>query len=362
MTKNNELSSFVQRNANVITVIVTVGIILIGGSFASGSGAWLYTMGAVGAIGLLVLIYLNFKSVIKAALAIFVLLYTMSTMIRFSVILSDEKLLAYATLQQLCLFLLLLLFSYFISGIRSRWTAVGLATLVNFSIILQYNTALGFASGAAIGSIVFFLHFKYLKNPFSLRNSTPELVDNENIDKRIHEIALLEGWNVKKRTKRLFRRKYVPDYLVWNDTNAFLLIPIRLNEELKAIEGRRGAKLTYMGNPVNKWLVGLTGPRIPLWTARYASVMVVLLDTDNTNGTEAKTIGVSLPDTMRKLPVGIYPAKKMFGSAKKVKTLSHLSEVYGPFTKSLSTKQYKALNASFGGFAVEVERNGKENG
>lgn len=360
MTKNNEFYGFIQRNANIITIFAVVAVILVGGSLASGSQTWLYSLGLVSVVGGISLVFFNFKSAIKGAIAIFVLLYAMSTMIKFSIILSDDNLLAYSSLQQLCLFLGLLLYSYFTYGIRSRWTAVGLATLVNFSIILSYPTKIGFASGAAVGFIVFAAYYKYLRNPLLGDSKFPQLVNSDEIDAKIHKVALLENWNVQKRTKGLFKKNKSSDYLIWNENNAFLLVPIKMNSAFVSVEGRRGAKLAYEGNTVNRWLLRLTGARVPIWSVRYAPVMAILLDVDNTNGSEPQTIGVGIPDSRLPLPIGIYPAKKMLNSSGNVHTFSHIVEKYGTFVRELTPRQYKSLNSLIGQSAGNYIKNENE--
>lgn len=105
-------------------------------------------------------------------------------------------------------------------------------------------------------------------------------------------------------------------------------------------------KLAHRGVSINTWLLNMANRRLPLWRARNAPIMLVLLDSNSENGIKPQVIGVAMPDTLKKMPVGVYPAKGLLSSApKKSKAVfSDIDTSYGEFVGELSDKHLKAMS------------------
>ena len=124
-----------------------------------------------------------------------------------------------------------------------------------------------------------------------------------------------------------------------------MLYPIRM-EQAFGVMGRRHQQLSYKEHPINSWLRSLSFMKNPYFKSRGAETLLVLVDMDNANGKETKTIGVSVADSKRVVPVGIMPGKLLKSEDEKAlqKALASLDENFESFVTDLTPKQQTALS------------------
>jgi hypothetical protein len=143
--------------------------------------------------------------------------------------------------------------------------------------------------------------------------------------------------------------------VVWAD-KAYLLHPIVMDKAFSAI-GRKADKLGYAQKSINPWLINLSFQEVPVWKSRGANIMTVLVDLKNANGGKPRVIGVSLPDTKQKLPVGILPGRVFQSNDphKIQKAFEVLEDEFSDFTRPITDKQKAALSRF--GVTVDIEEN-----
>jgi len=175
----------------------------------------------------------------------------------------------------------------------------------------------------------------------------PNSSSDEHTDAAIERQIEGTSWEARKITTRsLFKKEYTSDYLVWNDTYAFVLHPVKLTSKFSISPGRKSTKLVHRGHSINPWLLYLINKRLPLWRSKNASMMLVLLDVENKNGVTSEAIGVSIPDSKKKIPVGIYPGKNFLNSSSKKSAgvLDDIEKKYSSYLTTLTEKQKKAMS------------------
>ena len=346
------IKDFVNRHANIVTGFVALLIFIAGAGVVNGEETWWVAAAALGVAFVILFIILNARVVIKSTLAVIIVgvLANMALQIGPYVSYVENFSLIWMA-QQFFLFFSFLAISYLVSGHRSRWTAtiVGLFSSFLFtSFVLSYmETHIALLLSIPFSFIAFFMYYSWWGILTSKEKHMPAFVDKESVHDAIVNQAKTDGWNVVPMTQRVnvLTRKKETNFLLWNDRYAFVVRPTLFESELQESSQRRSlGSLTYHGFSLNKWLLSLTNHVLPSWRSRNASMMLVLLDVDSTNGTIPRAVGVSLPDSKRRLPVGVYPGRVVTTKkGAKLGVLPKMAEAFGQYLSPLSEKQRQAL-------------------
>lgn len=346
----NSFTPVLQKNANLFTFFAIAVIIVAGLGMVNGKTTWWLSAGAVLIIALIVFVFFNARVLVKAAIASLVALFTANFALSGGVFLSPESSVGLVWMTaQLFFFFAVVGVSYLTTGSRSRWTGASYALIFNLimtsAFIESMNSNLAIGLGMACGLALFMGYYRAGIWKAGRSSSAPANEISTSIDEALALHAEREGWEIRKMHKvNRIRKTDTIDYLVWNGQHAYVLHPVRLESKFSISPSRKSTKLVHRGMSINPWLLWLINKRIPLWRARNANIMLVLLDVSNMNGTTPETIGVSLPDTPKKLPVGIFPAKNMLAQRKKIGVLSAIDRKYGVYLRDLTEKQKQAMS------------------
>lgn len=342
----------VSRHSNFFVAISSGLILITGMAIANGKADWWVSSLAILGFFLAVFVFMNARVMVKATIATVVTVFMANFALQAGAMLSPYSAAGLLWLSaHLTLFFFVLMFSYFSIGYRSRWTAViysQVFTLFAGVILIGFTPPiLGVGLSALLGFGLFTLYYKGLgKRAYSAAHMPNNYVD-ERLDAAVEKHIASGEWNARKLTTRTkVRDNEISDYLVWNDDYAFLVHPVKLENKLAISPGLRSSKLVHKGRSINPWLLYLVNKRIPLWKSKNAPIFLVLLDVDNTNGTAPEAIGVSIPDSKKKIPVGIYPGKKFAANNTKKPTglFDDLVKKYAQYSEPLTEKQKKAMS------------------
>lgn len=246
----------------------------------------------------------------------------------------------------LFLFFACLAFSYLVSSGKSRWGTMTIVQILAFSSTYLFsmgfgNVDLGTLTGVSFGILMFVFIYKLSSASRFSKTGMPENIISENL------LKSFETGSAEANMNSVYLSNKNPEtgsFLVWND-KAYLLHPVLLKSGFTGI-GRKLNKLGYRDKNINPWLINLSFTETPAWRSRGANIMTVLVDLNNKNGSEPKVIGVTLPDTKRKLAVGVIPGK-MFKSTNPVelqKCFEILEDEFDQFVNPLTDKQKRALS------------------
>lgn len=340
----------IKKNGNLFTGFVALVILVAGVGIVNGRETWWISAAAITFAFLLLFFYLNARVLIKAVVSGLIAVFLANFALQGGVIFDPTSSVGLVWMTaQIFLFFALIATSYLMTGHRSRWTGAALScasalmAAAALSELLPMLGAIGASMG--VGFLTFFAYYRLSGKLMEHSRLMPTHEVSEAIEEAVYAQAEREGWEVRRLASRsLLRRTETVDYLVWNGTHAYVLHPVRLASKFSISPGRRATKLVHRGASINPWLLNLVSKRLPLWRARNAPMMLVLLDVASTNGVRPETIGVSIPDSPRKIPVGIYPAKGMLTASKKSKgALADMDRTYGDFLKPLTERQIEAM-------------------
>jgi hypothetical protein len=255
----------------------------------------------------------------------------------------------------LFLFFACLAFSYLVSSGRSRWGSLIGTQIISFGAtyitsVAFENVLLGTLIGLTIGLIQFFVVYKLSG---ASRFSKKGMPVNSLTEDFITSAAMAADENAMDSFVIVGRKPETGSVVIWRE-KAYLLHPVVMDRAFTAV-GRKADRLGYNRKNVNPWLINVSFQETPVWKSRGASIMTILVDLKNANGSIPRVIGVSLPDTKRKLPIGILPGKLLQTSNpdKLRKAFEILEDEFGDFTKSITEKQKSALSRF--GVPVKIE-------
>lgn len=334
-----KIEKLMSENANILTAYAVAMILIVGTGVVSGQGQWYGPAILISIVFAIFLLIKNAKVALKIGFCALSVLLFASFAFQVGVLLDPSATFALVWMgTHLFLAFLLLAVSYMSFSGRSRWMGVAFSQIVMFTLtyslsLALVNWVLAVAAGAGAGVVAFVLFFFVFNKVDRKGKKMPaRYTDLERVEQFC---ASLEGeWNtvveVEGATSRVF---------VWNDTYAYMLIPLDMDYAFRT-KGKRGG-LSYDGKDVRPWLLGLLSG-VPYGKARGADITVVLLDTKNRNGNKAQAIGVPHPDAHRPLLVGIVPGKSFnkIGPA----IMREADSLLGPLKAALSTKQKQALS------------------
>ena len=291
---------------------------------------------------------MNARLLLKAAAAIGMTLFATDMSLKVGFLSAPQSNIALIwSSAHLFLLLLLLTYSYISIGYKSRWIGIFLAQF----FFLITTSALGVTIGLGIsvfigfslGVLVFLTYTRWISLFFLSRAIFPENTVKDGFDEKLMFWCNKTDWNVRKFVRN--SKTETTTYMVWNNNHCYVLYPINMEEKFDEKLSKKHASLTYLNKNINPWLLYQTKKNLPLWRSGNAPMMLVLFDNDSVNGRTAEAIGVSIPDSQKKIPVGIQPGKNFMTSKKN--PLDSIDEKFGKYLPTLSKKNLKALD-SFG--------------
>lgn len=347
-----------RQNGGMFTIFAVALICISGITLVENPANWWISAASVSAFFVVVFLYMNARVFIKIGIA------SITTVLLSSF---AFKVGSYADpngtggLVWMCAVLFLffgcLAYSYLVSSGRSRWGTLIGTQFMAFSAtyitsVAFENVLLGTAIGLALGFASFVAIYKlsgasrFSKAGMPVNTLTEDFINATSIaaDENAMDSFIIKG-----------RKPETGSVVVWRE-KAFLLHPVVMDRAFTAI-GRKADKLGYNRKGINPWLINVSFQETPVWKSRGANIMTVLVDLKNSNGREPRVIGVALPDTKRKLPVGVLPGK-IFESKdpeKLQKAFEILEDEFGDFAKPITEKQKAALSRF--GVPVTIEEN-----
>lgn len=347
---NNVKETF-KNNGTLLTIAAVALIIVSGVSIVDNRENWWVVALSTAGFFFVVFLFMNARTVIKAVLVSIFTLFLATSAFQIGLAIDRFGLSSLMWFSQiLFVFFSLLSFSYLVNSPRSRWGLLGLTQLVVFIltyILLSLNLSSSTAIlTSAIAGIIFFIFF--YKNYRTHKKHMPNNVLNENTAENFVKSFKKLGWNATA----LVDGENEGGILLWKDY-AYYLYPVMMSSPFTN-RGRKISRLAYEGYNVTPWLLKTAFTKLPLWKSRGADITLVLLDMKNTNGKEPRIIGTDLPDTKKKLPVGVIPASDKNAG----KIIKNIDKTLKPFKTELSDKQREALSRIGVTESVVVEDSG----
>lgn len=339
-----------RRNGRIITIFTCLLIIAVGFTLVNDPGRWWVSLAAVALFFVVIFLFFNARVLIKSTVAIGLVLVESAWAFKIGAV-SDYTGNGGSTwmLSTLVAFFTALAISYQMPSARSRWGVAALTTTASFFFV--YSVAMGGLSlgwaaviGAALNIAFFILIYRYGRRSSYKVNNMPPVDMDEETQKAITEGLRNYGWGAAPAKGR-----YKGGLLLWNERHAFVLSTMESKQRFGiSAKGRRArgeSYLTYEGNNVNPWLMDLVFQLVPFWRTRGANIMLVLLDRRNGNGTDAKVIGVEVPDTKARIPVGILPAQSYLDSRRYPQMAKRIEDEFNGYLHALTPRQIRALDS-----------------
>lgn len=371
----DSIKTTVRTNGTLLTFLSICFIIIVGLTITNNVSNWWITGLLLIAIGVIIFLFFNVKTVIKSAISLILLVLFSSEAFRmgFTVDKNDGSggVLWMTTI--LFIYFALASYSYLTSSGASRWATLtssmilGFVATLSLSITDILSITPAILIGALINIITFLFFYRFTRKTKFKNDGMPKNIFTQEYEERVLEAAQEAGWNAtvirpplkkNKKNKEKFNKvnkelSQQGKILIW-DKRAYLLYPIDMDRQFAEI-GNRRSKLGYYTKNINPWLLKLSYSEVPVWKAKGANINVVLLDVNNGNGSKSKIIGTSLPDTKKKLPIGIIPSKiikqKITKDSKKdahitkiADLIDNIDEEMIPYTQNLTEKQKEALS------------------
>lgn len=355
-----DVSELLQRNGGLFTVFAVFLIIATGVAIFDRPDRWWWSAVAVAVFAIVAFLFMNARVLVKATVASVLVLIMGSYGFRLGATMDPQGVSGTIWMTSLySTFFACLAGSFMWPSGKSRWGVVTATSVIGFAgVFLMGASGVPIGISIVLGSIfsiaLFFLWYKFGKAARYKADAMPTVAISEELVNNLYEAAIESGRGAWKRSK-----KNTDSLVFWNEEAAFQLVGIHLDQPFGA-GGRKGEYLSYSSRNINPWLLSLVYRLIPTRKTRNADVMLVLLDFENKNGSKAKVVGVNVPDTRRKIPVGILPAKHLLSTTKHVKLLETVETEFSEFVTELSPKQLEALD-SFLPEEEEIEATDAEN-
>lgn len=349
------MSEVFQTNGLLITIFACVAIVISGFTLIEAPERWWIVLLLVAGVFIGVFVLINAAIVIKVLASLAVLVFTTAFSFQLGATIDPNGSGAFIWLfSTLIVYFGSLAVSYTVPSGQSRWSVLILTEFAYFvSVVLIAGAGLSLswtAGAAAVTAIVFyFVVYRFGARSRTVSDSMPQHIHNEAIEYSVQKAAELAG--LQARPVNHFDDEM---HLVWGD-RAYLLYPVKLEQAFGTI-GRKNVQLSYKGKSINPWLRSLNFTHIPRRKARGADMLLVLVDLDNRNGAEIKTIGVTVPDSKAVVPVGMMPGKLLSSTDEPAlkKALQRLDSSFMEHVDDLTPKQKKALE-DFGNYEVKEE-------
>lgn len=333
-----------KSSGKLLTAFAVVAILVGGMTLVENPSYWWVSLLIVAGFFLLIFVMVNARVFVKIVLSTVLMLVLAGVSFYATSFLDSESSGSLIFLSGFfAVFFLGLAISYFMPSGQSRWTALAWTEIFYFLLtwtgILLLNLILLPALIFVPVSLGIFVLF-YLFGPGSHYpvEKMPKNFREEALTKRIEKAATAAGMEV-----RSFEDKEESSYLLWGQ-RAYMLYPILMDQAFGII-GRHKTQLSYGGKPINSWLRHLSFVKNPFYKAKKADILLVLLDYNNSNGSQVKVIGVSMPDTKNVVPVAVFPAKLLKSSEPKAlsKVFAQLDKNLENYVDDLNDKQKEAL-------------------
>lgn len=330
-----------QSNGTLFTVAAIILILVSGVSIADNKDNWWWLALSFAGFFFMVFLFINARVVIKASVVSLLTLFISAGAFQLGTFLDPHGLAGLVWMGQvLFLFFGPLSLSYLSGSGRSRWSLLGttqiLTAMLTYTLLLVIVApTTSILAGLIFGSVFFVTFYKFFGKTRFKSDNVPENVTTDKLS-----ADLIESFEKKSWFARAFPFGKNPGgVLVWKD-KAYLLLPVRMDEPFTNTGGRF-PQLTYKRQKLNPWLLSILFGQIPSWRSRGADITLVLLDTTGKNGS-SKIIGVGIPDTKKKIPVGVIPVAKNLNNASLI--IKELEENLDEFKVELSSKQKVALS------------------
>lgn len=348
----NDFMEVLNNNANLITVSAVALIVISGISIINNPANWFVPVISVLVLISLLFLFMNHRVFIKATVVFLMNIFFASIAFQTGMLLDAYHGGGFLWMSQILFSLFALLsYSYLTISGRSRWGTLAVSTITTFATTYIFGiSGLGMPWSTLIGlivGVVFFVFFykytgktRYKKNTMPLNTVSKKL--SVDLVKNFEEL----GWNatfIKTNNKKDDKNDLLHgNFLVWKD-KAYVLYPVVMDRAFSDV-GYKTRKIGYKGKNINPWLINIFFKSIPLWKSKGADIGLVLLDMRAENGKDNKVIGASLPDTKKKLPIGIFPTKDIAGNIKKVDDLiTSLDAEMSIYVDNLTDKQKKSI-------------------
>lgn len=337
-----------QKNGRMLTISL-VAIIIIGGiSIIENRDSWWILIVGILAIAVIIFLFMNARVFIKIAVVSLLTLFMGTTAFQIGSFVDNLGTGGLVWMASTFFtFFALLAYSYATTSTKSRWSTLGVSIVFGFIATYIFsiggiNTTLSSGIGFVIAAIIFVLIYKTGKKNTFKESEMPQNELNDEISSSAVDLFTKSGWGA---TSLKDPNKDKGTILVWED-KGYILYPVLLEEAFTSTETKRQAMLSYQENNINPWLLNLVFTKIPVWKSRNANLNLVLLDLNNRNGKKARVVGVNIPDSSKKIPVGIIPAKSLLsGNLKEADNIiTMLDSEMAIHTRSLSNKQKIALS------------------
>lgn len=354
-TSKNQRSVFMeslievfQKNGRILT-IAAIAVVLVGGiSIIENRDSWWVLVVGILGITITTLLFMNARIFIKIAIVSLINLFMGTTAFQIGSFVDNLGTGGLVWMASTFFtFFALLAYSYATISAKSRWNALGISTVLGFIMTYVFsigglNTTIASLVGIIVSSTSFFILYKTGKKNSFKKSEMPENLLNSKIERTIIDLFTKSGWNATSLKDKDLDEGTI---LVWEE-KGYILYPISMEESFTSIETKRSSTLSYQDNNINPWLLDLVFSKIPVWKARNAHLNLVLLDLNNRNGKKARVIGVNIPDSSKKIPVGIIPAKSLLsGNLNEADNIiTMLDSEMSVHTRDLSTKQKEALS------------------
>lgn len=335
-----------KENGKLLTVFACAAIIIGGITLIEAPQNWWIALLAVTGFFFVLFVFMNARVVLKA-IATFLVTILLSAF-AFNISIMSDLLASSAFIwffgHYVTLFLCLTI-SYFLPSGQSRWTTLTFAVGIYFAsvwglVLIANNLTVASVVAVLVAVGVFVLLYLFGgKSRFASKIMPQPVIENPELAAHIKTAAEHAGFNFRD-----VSTKEDSAYLVW-DKRAYVLYPVKMDQAFGIIGKRKKTQLSYKGKPINAWLRFLSFTKNPYLKARGADTLLVLLDMNNKNGTDYKTIGVSMPDSRAVTPVGVMPARQLLASEDKVlrKALVRIDPNFKAFVTDLTDKQKASL-------------------
>lgn len=340
-----------QKNGRLLT-IATIAVVLVGGiSIIENRDSWWILVAGIIIIAGSVLLFINARVFIKVVIVSLLNLFMGTTAFQIGSFVDNLGTGGLVWMASTFFtFFALLAYSYATISSKSRWNVLGISTVLGFiaTYILSIgglNTTLSSIIGFVVAAVFFVIRYKTGKKNTFKKENMPQNILDEKTEKTILELFHQAEWGATSLKDNNKKDDETGKVLVW-DEQGYILYPIFMEEAFTSVETKKTSTLSYQDNNINPWLLHLVFSEIPVWKARNANLNLVLLDMNNRNGKKSRVIGVNIPDSSKKIPVGIIPAKSLLSENIKEadNIITMLDSEMSIHTRSLSKKQKEAVS------------------
>lgn len=343
------ITDIIKTNATLFTGFVVALIFFVGVTLKDNPERWWISAAIILGFFVITFVFINLRVVIKFVISIITMILLASTAFSIGAIFDPYGTVGMTwMLSTIFIYSFALTLSYSLPSGRSRWTGITLTLfasfIINYALIMLIPIPIIAIILGIILSITLFLGF-YLKSKGS-RYSYKKMPQNHISEKFVNDLkneAEALKWSVYH-YKRNKKNEYI---IMWGENQkeeniVFTLYPIILEQKFGLTVKRKQSYLSYMGNNIKPWLINIVFKTVPYIKVGNIPNITLLSDLNNSNGTETKTIALTLPDTKNEIPVGIIPSRiSKNGNSKIISTaITHFSK----YSTELNKKQLKNLN------------------